>query len=433
MMIRLLIPLLVWLPLASGQVRQKQPAAKSKPSQPAPSGYVIESLTIEGNSNYTREQILAVLGLKVGQVAGEPEFEAARQRLLATGAFGTVGYKFGPSPGGGGYAASFQVVEVAQVFPYRFERLDAPTSALEDALRRVDPLFGPKIVANQPVLDRYTRAIEAFLASKGTKETVVAKAISDESEHMVIVFSPVTPPPSVAEVKFVNNKIIPAKSLQNAIAPVAVGAVYSEALFRRFLDASIRPLYEERGRIRVSFPKVETQPSRDVNGLTVTVEVVEGDSFQLGDVRFEGQALPVEQLRKAGDFKTGDVANFTQIQAGVERLETVLKRQGYMHPHTTVERKLQEQKKVVDLVMHVDQGAQYHFGTLKLQGLDINSEAEIRRRWGLKEGAPFNVEYPDYFLSRIREDGVFDNLGKTKSTVDVHDQTLTVDVTLFFR
>ena len=35
--------------------------------------------------NYTAEQLLAVAGLKIGQVAGKSDFEAARDRLIATG------------------------------------------------------------------------------------------------------------------------------------------------------------------------------------------------------------------------------------------------------------------------------------------------------------------------------------------------------------
>jgi hypothetical protein len=51
----------------------------------APSKWPVEALTVEGNRNYTREQVLAVAGLKVGQLAGKPEFEAARDRLTASG------------------------------------------------------------------------------------------------------------------------------------------------------------------------------------------------------------------------------------------------------------------------------------------------------------------------------------------------------------
>ena len=41
----------------------------------------IARMVVEGNHNYSQEQILKVAGLKVGQVAGEAEFDAARDRL----------------------------------------------------------------------------------------------------------------------------------------------------------------------------------------------------------------------------------------------------------------------------------------------------------------------------------------------------------------
>src|ERR1022692_819325 len=69
-------------------------AAAAKKEEAAPSKWPVETLTVEGNHNYTREQVLGVAGLKVGQMAGKAEFEAARDRLTATGMFETVGGKF---------------------------------------------------------------------------------------------------------------------------------------------------------------------------------------------------------------------------------------------------------------------------------------------------------------------------------------------------
>jgi outer membrane protein insertion porin family len=50
----------------------------------------------------------------------------------------------------------------------------------------------------------------------------------------------------------------------------------------------------------------------------------------------------------------------------------------------------------------------------------------------MKEGKVANPEYPDHFLDRIREEGLFENLGATKAEVKVNDTTHTVDVTLNF-
>ena len=53
--------------------------------------------------------------------------------------------------------------------------------------------------------------------------------------------------------------------------------------------------------------------------------------------------------------------------------------------------------------------------------------------WTLKEGKPYNPDYPDYFLSRVREEGIFDNLGETHSEPKENEQAHTVDVTVYFK
>ncbi len=47
----------------------------------------------------------------------------------------------------------------------------------------------------------------------------------------------------------------------------------------------------------------------------------------------------------------------------------------------------------------------------------------------MKEAKPFNPEYPDYFLTRVKEQGLFDDLGDMKSEPKVDEQTHIVDVT----
>jgi outer membrane protein assembly factor BamA len=69
---------------------------------------------------------------------------------------------------------------------------------------------------------------------------------------------------------------------------------------------------------------------------------------------------------------------------------------------------------------------------LTIEGLDIHTEPVIRKLWALKEGQPYNNEYPDLFLNRVREQGVFDNLGKTSAKINVNEKSRAVDVTLRF-
>ena len=412
-----------------------QPKRRPTPKKPVetkatlPATWPIEQIIVEGLQNYKTEQVIAATGLKIGQPADKPVFEAARDRLLATGAFDTVGYSFEPTAGNKGYRVTFQVTEIAQLYPYRFDELGVSAEELSGVLRRSDPLFGARIPGTDVLLKRYARVLENYLAQRGSKEKVVGRLTSDVPGELIIVFRPASAPPTVAEVKFTGNSVVPTSTLLNTIAGVAVGIPYSEPRFRQLLDSSIRPLYDARGRLRVSFPKITVERAKDVDGLIVAVEVNEAESYQLGEVTLNGAP---QELLKAGDFKTGDLANFDEINAGIERIRRRMRANGYMQVQSSAKRSINDEKKTVDLAVTVEPGPQYVFGKLTIEGLDIHTEPVIRKLWALKEGQPYNNEYPDLFLNRVREQGVFDNLGKTSAKVNVNEQTRAVDVTLRF-
>src|SRR5271154_161744 len=122
-------------------------SSRAKKTATQPHQWPVESLKVEGSHNYTPAQILAVTGLRIGQMAGKADFEAARGKLVATGMFETVGYKFAPGGDKTGYAASFQVVEAQPAYPIRFDDLGATEKELTDYLRGKDPLFAPRLAA----------------------------------------------------------------------------------------------------------------------------------------------------------------------------------------------------------------------------------------------------------------------------------------------
>lgn len=422
----LVLVLAVWV----GGAAEAQKRPKAQPA--APSAWPIETVQIEGLRDYTRDQVLAVLNLKVGQMAAAKDFQAARERLISTGAFANAGFRYGPSPGGKGYIVTFEISEVEPKFAVRFEDLGVPAEQLKAALARTDPFFGPRIPATEPLLARYSKVVEDFLAAKGQPQKVAGRLAPADSGELSVVFEPASRP-RVARVRFTGNSVVPSATLENAMNAVAVGMPYREARFREVLDAQIRPFYDVRGRVRVAFPEIRTEEEKDVKGLVVSVKVDEAASYSLGAVRVLGATVPRTDFDKIAGFKTGDVFNQDAVNAVVAKMEARLKREGRLHVQTQVERRIDDPAKKVDLVMHVTPGPQYTFGTLTIEGLDILTEPAIRKMWALRPGEPFNAEYPQHFLDSVREDGVLDNLGETRALVKADDQNRTVDVTLTFK
>jgi outer membrane protein insertion porin family len=221
--------------------------------------------------------------------------------------------------------------------------------------------------------------------------------------------------------------------LRESIAGAAVGAPYTEGSFRLILDASVRPVYEARGRLRVAFPRIRTEPVTDVKGLHIFVTVSEGESYKFGNVEIAGPApLPPQDLLNTGEFKTGDMANFDRVKEGLEKIRKAVRRAGYLDVKVATDRDIHDAEKTVDVAVRIDAGPQYTMGKLNVVGLDLTAEAEMNRIWAIKEGKPFDPDYPALFLDRVREEGLFDNLGKTKPETRIDEKSHTVDVTLTF-
>ncbi len=416
----------------SRPVATRPPASPQRIAAAPADHWPIQSLTVEGSRHFTQQELLAVAGLKIGQIAGKDEFEAARERLLATAAFETVGYRFEPAPDGKGYAASFQVTEV-EILPVRFDELGVPDAALEAALRARDPLFSMKgLPASQPVIARHVQWIQEYLTAQGS-QVKVSGGVAPWPEAMTVVFRPDGALPAVVEVTFEGNQALSEDDLRKAIAGAAVGLAYTEPRFRDVLNNSVVPAYEAHGFITVAFPKIRTEPVESPRGIKVFVSVIEGPTFKLGKVSIPNPApVKSEDLLKAGRFETGETANFDHVNTSLSEIRQLLNRVGYLDAQVAAGREIHDDEKTVDLALRVDAGPQYTMGSLNVTGLDLSAEAEIRRIWTIKPGKPFNPEYPDLFLATIRDQGMFDNLGETKADVRKDGTRHTADITLTF-
>jgi outer membrane protein insertion porin family len=392
--------------------------------------YPLETLKVTGNKHVPTAKILAVVALPLGRAVNKEDFDAARQRLIGSGAFLNVGYEFKPSASNKGYDAVIEIAELMEFFPYVFQDMPVKDEVLRSAFK--GEIFENEIPVTEAVMRRYVDALERQLG--GNVKVSGKLGHPDNSKEFAVIFSPIEARPSIAQVQFTGNSVIPEDVLINTFAQAAIGVPYTEAEVQRRLDSSIRPLYEARGRIRVSFPKVSIVKAERVNGVVVNVTVNEAEVYNLGDLRFPGvPSAQATTLARVADLKKGDIANFDDVKAGLDRIHKRYKDDGYLHVSEKVERQVNDQAHTVDLAISIEPGDQYHFGKLKIEGLDLFSEPEIRKMWGNREGQPFNADFPDAFLARIRNDDLFDNLGKsTRAETNIDEKTKIADVTLYF-
>ena len=324
-------------------------------------------------------------------------------------------------------------MEVENLYPFRFEDLPAPDQQLRTFLSAREPLFRNRLPGTRELLERYADEIQQALAKTDFKDKVIAKLVADKPGELTILFRPAKAPPSIAQVVFTGNQVLPAAQLQSTLSAVAIGIPYSDVAVRQRLDTSIRPLYEARGRLEVKFPAISTEPMKEVHGLRVAIQVDEGPVYNFGEIRSSIPVLPPKQVLKTAKLKPGDVANFDAVNKAIDLLQQELHAEGYMLAKVHIDRTMHEKEKTVDVNFTADPGARFLMGKLTIEGLDLEGEPAVRKLWSMKTGEPYDASYPPMFLDRIKQDGYFDNLRTTSFEQSVNDKTSTVDVTLNFK
>jgi outer membrane protein insertion porin family len=394
-----------------------------------PDTFPLRAIHIRGNKNLPEARILSVTGLVVNQKVGKPELDAAKDRLIATGMFETVAFQFEPAPDGDCCVANFDVNEITNLFPIQFENIPEPAADIVAFLKSKVPLYSPTLPGTTQVIDFYARQVEQFLASRNHAGKVLGSLVQTAKNEYKITFRSNESLPAISNVTFTGNKVISSIKLQNAMNDVAFGQPYTRDGFNLLLDNQIRPLYDALGMIRVKFYNFTTEPDTRVKGIIVHVTVDEGGVYKLDKVTITGADRDYVNTSR---IRAGAIVNFDEIKEGLARVTAQLRKEGYMHAEGDTDRKIDDEAKTVSVNLVIDKGEKYTFGKLDIQGLDLNGEPAVRKIWGVGEGKPFNSLYPQYFLDRVREDGMFDGLGATRFTTDINEKTHVVDVTLIF-
>jgi outer membrane translocation and assembly module TamA len=110
-----------------------------------------------------------------------------------------------------------------------------------------------------------------------------------------------------------------------------------------------------------------------------------------------------------------------------------MKRRGLLDVSVTADTQDEDSKRTVDVTYNVVPGAVYNFQTLDIRGLDLVSAPAVEKLWGEKPGKPFNPDYPDFFLKRVQEQGLFDHLADTSSDYTADASSHSVTVHLYFK
>jgi outer membrane protein insertion porin family len=151
----------------------------------------------------------------------------------------------------------------------------------------------------------------------------------------------------------------------------------------------------------------------------------------VGEVRVTGsKAIPPETVALGLGLKTGDVYNEGALRDSFESLKKLYGEGGYINFIPTPQQQFDEEKKLVNLYIDVDEGKQYFVNRINFSGNTTTRDKVIRREVPLFEGYQFNSRYWDMARMKLNQLGYFEEIKEEDAKVEPNPSEPEVDVTL---
>ena len=395
--------------LLSAAAAQKQPA-RGKVSAVAANR--LTALKVTGTARYTDKEILAASGLQIGQNAADGDFREAAQRLGDSGLFSDVVYSYSSSGAGVRLEMKLADAEQSKLVPAHFENFVGFTDdELRTALRSRVPLFKQLLPIAGNLPDQISEALQAILTEKQFPGRVnYLRESQDESGGPL---NAIAYRVEEVSIRIRSIEFPGASPEQTALLATAArrltGAEYGRAVLAAVAKFDLLPVYLQRGYLKAAFgpsdARVVPQPSpaTDAHGpaelqVDVILPVQTGKMYSTSSVDWKGNsAIKIGELAPLLHLSTGQPADAVRLLRDIENVGKLYRSRGYMTVQIKHDTQFDEEKNTVHYDLNIVEGDLYKMGELEILGLDTQATARMQGAWTLREGQPYNADYPEQF------------------------------------
>ncbi len=276
-----------------------------------------------------------------------------------------------------------------------------------------------KALFEEDALDRGRARLLSRLRSRGFLRARVDAHGVDEGGGRTLLFEAHPGDKLLATVLFPGAHVLSSKDLLRAVGGAGELLTSPDLALER-----IRGAYRAHEHFGATAGpvKVEEAPGHVV----IEVRVDEGLAARIATVQFEGAAAISEaDLRAVAGVETGAPFVATAPSAAAERV-----RQRYFglgFPHVRVAPEARQQGADVDLVLHIEEGAQIRVGQIQIVGLGKTHEALVRKRIRLDPGDPLDPRRLAEAERHLLELGIFSQALVTASDDNPADITVRLE------
>ncbi|MCH7589983.1 outer membrane protein assembly factor BamA [PVC group bacterium] len=348
-------------------------------------GIPVHDIIVRGSQNISPDLVLSQIRLKKGDPFESAVLNEDLRRLYSLGYFSDITVQLDELDEG--VDIIFSVTEKLTVTAIIISGNDRFRT--KKLVREITLLEGS--VLNQSIVQSDVNQLKAYYEKKGHSSVIVQAEIDADPETQSAVVTYVIvegPRVKIRSIIFEGNDDIPDKVFVKAMRTKKSGIFQSgymkREIFQADLDAVMRH-YRDQGYINARILKVDETESEDKKFLDIVIVVEEGDIYQIGEVRVNGNILfPEEDLRKYIAVKRGNVYNLTTVSESIGNVEGFYGDRGYIYAKVDLFTKIDEEKHNIDLEFRVSENEKIYIENIIIRGNAKTKDIVIRRNITLK-------------------------------------------------
>mgnify|MGYP001484297478 CR=1 FL=1 len=372
--------------------------------------FAVKDIRVEGIQRTEAGTVFSYLPVKVGDTLTDEKVGQAIKALFATGFFKDVRIEV---EGDVMVVILEERPAVAQISfsgLKEFEK-DKILAALKDSGVAEGRIF------DRSALERGEQELKRQYLSRGLYSAVVTTTITPLERNRVGISFTIDEGDSakIKQINIVGAKAFPEKELLKLFELSTPGWMSwytkNDQYSRQKLQADIEKLnshYLNRGYLEFKVESTQVSISSDKRDVYITLNVSEGERFQVSSVKLAGElVLNESELRKLMEVRPGDVFSREKLNTSTKAISDRLGREGYAFANVNASPEIDKEKRQVAFTVFVDPGKRVYVRRVNVTGNTKTRDQVIRREMRQMEGGWYDAEKVELSKQRIDKSDLF--------------------------
>jgi outer membrane protein insertion porin family len=392
---------------------------------------LVKEIAVQGNRRVQEAVILGRVGAKIGSPFVANRTAEDIRAIFALGFFDDVQVKVEDFEGG--VKLTFMVVERPFVRDIVFAGNKKEDSATLQ--EKIDLKLGS--VYNPVEVNKGADKLKEYYEQEGYFEVGITPEIEKLADGDVTVTY------RIAEGRRISIDQIVIEGAQGLTPKQVKGAMDTQereyvvlrgTVQRQRLDEDVDriiQLYNDHGYVQARVESSEIQVDREKARATIRIVVVEGPQFKVGGVDVMGNAvLPVEEIRRRIELKTGEVFSRSKLRDSVKGITDLYSAVGRASADVSPNTLQDTPGRLVNVVFEISEGPETYVERINISGNTRSEEKILRRELPMAEGDLFTSQKLARAKQKLTNLNYFDKVEAKTAPGSAKDKIIVnIDVT----